>query len=247
MGGPMVLVHGAWLGSWCWDKVIPQLQSSGTSASAPDLPGLGKDTTTVSKVTLDSYVERVAELIPRQGPPVVLVGHSMAGAVISTVAEKMPDRVALLICLAAYILTNGESIAQISESARDSLVAPNMEFAPDYSIVGIKKAALKEVFCADVEDSDVARVQELSQPEPLGPFNSKLSISDANFGRVPRFYIRTSQDRAVTPSLQEQMLQALPCSQVRTMHTSHTPFFSAPHELSAHIIELSRATANARG
>ena len=125
-------------------------------------------------------------------------------------------------------------------------MAPNMEFASDYSTVGIKKAALKDVFCADAEDSDVARVRELSRPEPLGPFNSKLSISDVNFGRVPRFYIRTSQDRAVTPSLQEQILQALPCSQVRTMHTSHTPFFSAPHELSTHIFELSRVAANAR-
>jgi pimeloyl-ACP methyl ester carboxylesterase len=247
MNNNIVLIHGAWLGGWCWDKVITLLQKSGANVSAPDLPGHAKDKTIVSKVTLDSYVERIAELIPRQGPPVVLVGHSMAGLVISTVAEKMPDRVALLIYLAAYILTNGESIAQVSPSAGDSLVAPNMEFAPDYTTVGIKKAALKDVFCADAEDSDASRVQELSRLEPLGPFNSKLSISDANYGRVPRFYIRTSQDRAVTPSLQEQMLQALPCSPVRARHTSHTPFFSAPQELLKHIIELSRATANAYG
>ena len=245
MGVSIALVHGAWLGSWCWDKVIPHLQKNNARIAVPELPGHGKDQTPVKGISLDSYVETVAECIPEQGPPVVLVGHSMAGAVISTVAEKMPDRVAALIYLAAYLMTNGESITEVSQTVKDSRVPQNMEFAADYSTVAMRKTGLKEVLCADAEDGDVALIEKLARPEPVAPFNSQLCLSDAKYGRVARAYIRTSNDRAVTPTLQEQMLKALPCPQVRTMNTSHAPFFSAPEELARHILEISQAPAKA--
>jgi pimeloyl-ACP methyl ester carboxylesterase len=56
---------------------------------------------------------------------------------------------------------------------------------------------------------------------------------------VPRRYIQTLQDRAVTPGLQNAMLAKLPCERVLTIDTSHTPFFAAPEELAAEIITLS--------
>ena len=76
-------------------------------------------------------------------------------------------------------------------------------------------------------------------PEPAAPFNTPITITAENFGRVPRRYIQTLQDRAVTPGLQNAMLAKLPCERVLTINTSHTPFFAAPEELAAKIVTLS--------
>ncbi len=58
-----VLVHGAWHGAWCWDKVVSLLQSKGHRAEAIDLPGSGKDKTPIPQVTLDAYAKKVCEVL----------------------------------------------------------------------------------------------------------------------------------------------------------------------------------------
>lgn len=70
-----VLIHGAWHGGWCWDKVVPLLEQAGHVAVAPDLPSHGADRTPVAEVTLDAYVARVCEILDAQPEPVVLLGH----------------------------------------------------------------------------------------------------------------------------------------------------------------------------
>jgi pimeloyl-ACP methyl ester carboxylesterase len=240
-----ILVHGAWQGAWCWEKVIAQLQKAGHTAVAVELPAHGADQTPVSGASLGSYVQTVAQVIERQTGPVILVGHSMAGVVISAVAERMPDRVAALIYVAAYLLQNGETVVQVSQAGTDSVVGANMEFAPDYSTVGVKTDALREAFAADASDADFGRLSQMYKPEPTGPFNTPLLVTAERFGRVPRRYIRTAQDRAVTPMLQDAMLANVPCERVITMETSHSPFLSAPEELASNIVALSSASISA--
>jgi pimeloyl-ACP methyl ester carboxylesterase len=240
-----VLVHGAWLGAWCWDKVAQQLQRAGHKAVVVELPGHGQDQTPVSQVSLDGYVDAVARAIEQQQGRVILVGHSMAGLVISAVAERMPERIAALIYVAAYLLESGQSIVQASQAATDSAVGANMEFAPDYSTVGIKSEAIREAFAADAGPGDFERLRQAFRPEPTGPFNTPLNVTPERFGRVPRRYIRTQQDRAVTPMLQEAMLAKVPCERVVSMNTSHTPFLTAPEELAENLVTLSAATLSA--
>jgi len=71
-----VLIHGAWHGSWCWDKVSPLLKTKGHEVEAPDLPGHGKDKMSINEVTLDAYTEKLCKILDAQTEPVVLVGHS---------------------------------------------------------------------------------------------------------------------------------------------------------------------------
>src|SRR5579863_452574 len=106
-----VLIHGAWLGSWCWDDVARRLESLGHDVETPELPGHGGDPTPVSVITLQSYVDAVADEMEQDA---VLVGHSMAGIVISTLAEQKPESISSLIYLAAYLLRPGESIVKVS-------------------------------------------------------------------------------------------------------------------------------------
>ena len=96
-----VLIHGACHGSWCWDNVVPLLQKKGHLVEAPDLPGHGKDKTPIQEVTLQSCVDKVCSVIEAQSEPVILVGHSMGGIILSQVAEQIPDKIKTLVYLTA--------------------------------------------------------------------------------------------------------------------------------------------------
>jgi pimeloyl-ACP methyl ester carboxylesterase len=236
-----ILVHGAWLGAWCWDRVAADLKSAGHDVRTPELPGHGQDKTTVSDISLDRYVDTVALEMRKAKGKVVLVGHSMAGIVISHVAERIPERISSLVYASAYLLQDGQSITKVSETATDSLVGPNMVPAADWSTIAIKTDALKEVFAADAPKEDLNRLQALARPEPAAPFNTPLHVTAERFGGVRRCYLKTAKDRAVTPMLQDAMLAKLPCAEVATMNTSHTPFLAAPAEMAKSLIRLAQA------
>ena len=103
-----VLIHGARHGGWCWNKVIPLLEKAGHKVMAPDLPGHGENKNTAT--TLQGYVDRVLEVLDRQPEPVILVGHSMGGMVISQAAEYRPDKIKKLVYVCAFLLRDGESL-----------------------------------------------------------------------------------------------------------------------------------------
>jgi pimeloyl-ACP methyl ester carboxylesterase len=92
-----LLIHGAFHGAWCWHKAIPELEKHGHGAQAIDLPGQGQDQTPLGNVTLDTMVDRIVTALTTLAGPVVLVGHSLAGMVISATAEKAPDRIKTLV------------------------------------------------------------------------------------------------------------------------------------------------------
>lgn len=111
-----VLVHGAWHGQWCWDKVAPLLRQAGHKVVAFDLPAHGQeDKTPLSEVTFDLYVQRTCEVLAAQAEPVILVGHSSGGAVISGIAERSPMKIEKLVYLTAYLIRDGETMRQINQ------------------------------------------------------------------------------------------------------------------------------------
>jgi pimeloyl-ACP methyl ester carboxylesterase len=234
-----ILVHGAWMGAWCWDHVAKDLRESGHEVLTPELPGHGEDQTPLAATSLAAYVDTVGATLQADPGQSVLVGHSMAGVVISQLAERIPEKISALVYLAAYLLKNGETITKASQAATDSLVGPNMVPAPDWSTISIRTEGLKDVFAADAPESDLARILEFARPEPSAPFNATVEVTQECFGQVPRFYIQTSRDRAVTPMLQDRMLAATSCQQIFSMNTSHTPFFSAPQELAEILTRIS--------
>ena len=97
-----VLVHGAFGGGWNWDPVRRPVERAGHEVITPDLPSQGNDQTPLSEITLDSYRDRVIEVLDRQTEPVVLAGHSLAGISISQAAESRPDKIKVLVYVAAF-------------------------------------------------------------------------------------------------------------------------------------------------
>ena len=94
-----VLVHGAWHGGWCWQKVITFLKAAGHEVYAPTLTGLAKRASELSpEVGLDTHIQDVVGLIQEKNlHGVVLVGHSYGGMVITGVVDAIPERIAHLV------------------------------------------------------------------------------------------------------------------------------------------------------
>jgi pimeloyl-ACP methyl ester carboxylesterase len=233
-----VLIHGAWHGGWCWDKVVPLLRKKGHKVEAPDLPGHGKDKTPIREVSLQGYADRVCKVLDAQSEPVILLGHSMGGIVISQTAEYRPEKIKSLVYLTAFLLQNGEFLLQVGGGDTEALVLPNLVMAEDQSFATVKEEAIKQVFYGDCSDEDVARAKKLLVPQAAAPFGTPINITEKNFGRIPRVYIECLRDRAISPSVQKKMYETLPCRKVVSMDTSHSPFFSAPEALVDHLVSL---------
>lgn len=228
-----VLVHGAWHGGWCWHKVVPLLEKEGHKVEAPDLPGHGKDKTPISEITLEAYVQSICRILDAQPEPVILVGHSMGGRVITQAAEYRPERIKMLVYLTAFLEPSGESLFQLGT---ESLLTPNVILSEDQSYSTVRVDAIKEIFYGDCSDEDVALAKSLLVPQAATPLTTKTT--EQNFGRIPRVYIECLLDVVITPSRQKEMYTLLPCKRVISMKTSHSPFFSAPEELVAHLTSL---------
>ena len=76
-------------------------------------------------------------------------------------------------------------------------------------------------------------------PESTESAKAKLKLTDANYGSVPRYYIECTEDRAITPWLQEKMLAEMPCLEVYKLPSGHSPFFSMPDKLTDIILKIS--------
>jgi len=228
-----LLIHGAWHGAWCWYKVAPRLETLGHKVIAPDLPSLGTDKTPLNRVSLPLWRDFVSAIIDAQPEPVILVGHSRGGIVLSEVAEHRPDRISTLVYLTAFLARDGECLFDLAQQAPESLVPPNMVMSEDRSSSTVREGALRDAFFGECSDEDLALARLCLQPEPTLPLATPVKITPGRFGRVPRVYIECSRDKAIVPSLQRQMHTALPCRQVLALDADHSPFFSRPDELTA--------------
>lgn len=235
-----VLVHGAWHGAWCWDKLAPLLEEAGHEVVRFDLPGHGEDRTPVAEVTLGGYTDRVVEALDAQSEPVVLVGHSLSGTVISQAAEQRPGKIEKLVYLCAFLLPSGKSAIEASQEDGESVILESIEMEEDKGRVNITEEGMKRALYHDCPEEDFERARSLVTPQPLAPFGTPVEVTEKNFGSVRRTYVHTTQDRAASPAAQEKMYTELPCEKVVSMATGHLPFFVAPRELAGHLGDLAR-------
>lgn len=233
-----LLIHGSWHGAWCWYKIIPLLEQAGHKAIALDLPGHGRDWTAARDVSMQSYVDSVCQILDAQAEPVILVGHSRGGIVISQTAERRPEKIQTLVYLAAFLIPNGEAMLPTALGDTESRIVSNLVVNEEQGYHMLKAEAFREALYADCSVEDVALATALLTPEPNAPVATPLNLSDEKFGRVARVYIETLQDRGVTPTLQKKMYTATPCQKIISMETSHSPFLSAPEKLVSHLTSL---------
>lgn len=108
-----VLVHGAWQGGWCWEFLAKELHKLGHTVSCLDLPGHGKNSFPLSKVTYDVYYQCLEDEIKKYDD-MVLVAHSMSGILAAPLLDRYSDRISHLFLIAAFVAQNGQSLLDIA-------------------------------------------------------------------------------------------------------------------------------------
>ena len=223
-----LLIHGGWQAAWCWRETISGLAAVNHECIAIDLPGHGADQAPPAAVTMEDYVDRIVGIVNESAEKPVLVGHSMGG-VISQAAEAIPDRIRALVYVAALLPLNGSKMMDYLAQYDPAFIA-SFRFSHDGRTAEITPEGAKEFLyglCpAAVVDFALPRLT----PEPVAPFDTSLKLTEARYGKVPRYYIETLRDRAIPLTLQRAMCSASPVKQVFSLDTDHSPFLSMPGE-----------------
>jgi pimeloyl-ACP methyl ester carboxylesterase len=245
----LVLVHGGSHGAACWQPTVEQLaaQAPGVPVLAVDLPGRGSVPADLGTVTVRDWVDSVVAQVDAAGlHRVVLVAHSMAGITVPAVAARLgPDRVQRLLMVAACVPPQGESVMStlapllrrgIERQARRGGAAPPLPrlLARFFFCNGMTRAqrafALAQL-CPDA--SQVAR-------EPV----DRTGLSDA----VPRTWVLTTRDRAMTPQQQRRSMAHLgQVEQVVEIDTCHEVMISEPRRLAEVLVEAVRSSPSGAG
>jgi pimeloyl-ACP methyl ester carboxylesterase len=218
----ILLVHGFWGGAAHWSKVIVELARQGhQSIRAVELP----------LTSLADDVERTRKMIAQIGGPVLLVGHSYGGAVI-TQAGNHPN-VTGLVYIAAFAPDTGESPGGITQQRLPDAAA-NLEPDSD-GYLWIKPEKFRQSFCQDLS-ADEALVMAVTQKAPLaGTFGDP--ITSAAWAQKPSWYQISSEDRMIHPENQKMMSARLNARKIVTLAASHASLASRPAEVAALIHE----------
>jgi pimeloyl-ACP methyl ester carboxylesterase len=244
---PVILIHGAWQGSWAWARFTPLLQAAGFVARAVDLPGNGVDGTDPADVTFESCLTYLDGVVRGFDRPVSLVAHSGGGLLATAFAERRPEQVARLVYVAGMMLPGGESFEDLVKSISPqypeaSGIWPHLEWSADGRVSRAPAAAAIAFFLQDCPHSEAAAAAARLTPQGEGGRAVTTPATAARYGRIPRLYVEALQDRSVIPQVQRAMQARAPGALVVSLPTGHAPQFSAPALLAEAIIPFLAST-----
>jgi pimeloyl-ACP methyl ester carboxylesterase len=185
MAHTFVLVHGAWHGGWCWQRVADRLRFSGHTVFTPTLTGLGERSHLLgADIDLHTHIADVVNVIKWERlNDVVLCGHSYGGFVISGVAEQIAPAIRSIVFLDAFVPNDGETIQDLTGDAiRDGIRQAMREGSAG---VPPRSAEAFGVNAADREWVDTLCVRQ-----PIGTFTSPIALEGAREGIARKVYIR---------------------------------------------------------
>ena len=222
----IVLVHGAFADGSGWGNVIPLLEQEGYNVTAVQNP-------------LTSFADDVAStrrVVDAQSGPVILVGHSYGGAVITTAARGAAN-VKALVYIAAFGPDTGENLQALLQEYPSKIGAALVPDAAGF--LYIDRAKFREAFAADVSDRDHSILAAAQKP-----INSQIFgqvYESPAWKELPNWYLIANEDQAINPNLQ-RMFAARMGATVREVKASHVPFVSVPSAVAGIIKEAAEAT-----
>jgi pimeloyl-ACP methyl ester carboxylesterase len=222
MGSPtVVLVHGAFADASGWAGIIRELQADGITVIAPPNPLRG----------ISSDAVGIRALVAAIDGPVVLVGHSYGGAVISQASTGLSN-VTSLVYLAAFALDEGETILGVQEPFAPSLLAVNARPTP-YDAPGaaggpdlsLDPAHFRETFCADLPVDHAAVLAASQRPAAAAALGEPAGAP--GWKDIPSWYLVSDQDKTINPDTERFMAERMKAT-TETIDASHVAFISHP-------------------
>lgn len=236
-----VLVHGAWHGGWCWQRVTSLLQAQGHRVHAVTLTGLGERAHLLApSITLDTHIDDVISAIEvEELHDVILAVHSYAGMIGTAVADRLGKHLKHLVYVDAVVPKPGESWSSTQSAAvqqqRLSAAQASTRFSfppPDPEVFGLKG-----------EDHDW--VKRRQTPHPGNTYQAPLDFDIARVAAIPRTFVNCTQPALGT--IEPSRLRVkdpkfwdgawLPNSKVVEIKTGHDPMISEPAALTKILID----------
>ncbi|MFI6047691.1 alpha/beta fold hydrolase [Nocardia sp. NPDC051321] len=237
-----LLVHGAWHSGLCWERVTPLLESDGHRVLAPSLTGYGDKAHLLSpEVGLETHVDDIVTLIDEEDlSEVVLVGHSYAGLVISSVANHIPDRIGHLVYLDAMVPEDGETAVDVQPMSQHLIdlaatsgsgwrIPPLPEQSPPFGLFGV------------TDPADVIWLRTMLSDQPVRCLQQPVRLNNPAAQVIPRTHVHcvgatpAGITRRPVPPIQPNGSPA----QVWELPTGHDCMITMPVELSKLLLELS--------
>ncbi|OWY83649.1 alpha/beta fold hydrolase [Rhodococcus sp. BUPNP1] len=234
----VVLVHGAWAGSWVWDTLLEPLRRAGHVPHPLSLPGVGS--WGADDVTLDDVAAVVADHVAGLDGRVILVGHSGGGIVVTQVAEMLPERVAGVAYVAGMMLPSGVDFGMLCDGL--GLEAPVgisrwLEPTEDCRGTIVPPEAGAAVFFHEADAADAIGAARRLVPQLETARLMAPTWTPERFGGLPRLYIEATLDRSVPIVTQREMQRLTPGAQVVSLESDHAPQLSARDDLAAALVE----------
>jgi pimeloyl-ACP methyl ester carboxylesterase len=184
-----VLVHGAWYGGWCWDKVAQNLRAQGHTVTTPTCPGMGEHAHMLSKeISLSTFITSISNHIAYQNlDDVVLVGSGFGGVVISGVADHIPFMLRHLVYVDAMVLDSGMSVFEGQPAA---VTRKRLEqVAAQGNGIAIPAPPINADSYRGADKKTLSWLAQRLTPQPVGTYQEKLVLNHALGNGVPRTYV----------------------------------------------------------
>ncbi|MCX4094727.1 alpha/beta fold hydrolase [Nocardia sp. alder85J] len=241
-----LLVHGAWHSGRVWERLAPLLESAGHRVLAPSLTGYGDKAHLLGpEVGLDTHVDDIVTLIEREDAgEVVLVGHSYAGLVISSVANRVPGRIAHLVYLDAMVPEDGETAVDVlpvtqhmidlaASSGAGWRIPPMPELPAPFGLFGV------------TDPVDVEWLRGMLSDQPVRCLQQSVRLDNPAVQAIPRTHIHCvgaapeGVTRRPVPAVQPNGTP----SQVWELPTGHDCMVTMPVELGDMLLRLGSSRA----
>ncbi len=216
----VILVHGAWADGSSWSKVIPLLTAKGLDVTAVQLP----------LTSLSDDADTVKRAIALEDGPVVLVGHSYGGAVITEAGNDA--KVVGLVYVAAFAPDKGQSAGSLGATVQPPPMAA--EVKPDANgFLKLTQKGVFEDFAQDVTAKEKGVLFAAQAPTSVKSLGG--NITEAAWHQKPSWYIIAGNDRAIPPALEATMAKTIGAT-TKTIQASHVVMLSHPDEVAATIL-----------
>lgn len=229
-----VLIHGAWHGGWCWSRVADRLRQAGHRVHVPTLPGLGDRAHLLSpSIDLEAFIQDICQMLEQEDlRDVILVGHSFGGLVISGVVDRLPERIARMVFLDAFLTPPGKSTfdtlpAEVVTKLEDGAATTGGIAPPRAASLGL------------TDPADIDFVQARLTPQPVGTYREPLQLQNSLGNGRPVTYVRCTQP--LFPAVAASYAWTREAFGTRwtwaDLETGHDAMISAPEAVTAMLMQ----------